>query len=134
MFGRQGKWHQGLESIACVPVSRGFGGGSLGYLGGAEDHADQTVDAVCNCTGPGTGCVDLWRDLAPARGENGTYSARMYTDEAVRIIAAHPKDKPLFLYQAWHNVHGPYEVPTRYRAMFPPDASCDAPGGTRSAP
>ena len=40
-----GKWHQGLQSLACVPKLRGFNS-SFGYLGGAEDHVDQTAP-VC---------------------------------------------------------------------------------------
>ena len=51
---------------------------------------------------------------APAHGENGTYSARMYVNEATRIIAEHPKDKPLFLFQAFHNVRA------RLRRKFEP--------------
>lgn len=124
-----GKWHQGLESLACVPMRRGFTGGSLGYLGGAEDHVDQSINGMCGCDDRTGGCVDFWRDLAPATGENGTYSARTYTNEAVKIIASHPRDKPMFLYQAWQNVHGPYEVASKYRVGFPADPNCTVPGG-----
>ena len=42
----------------------------------------------------------------------------------MRIIKQHPKSAPLFLYQAFQNVHGPYEVPDKYRKLFPPDVSC----------
>ena len=37
-----GKWHQGLSSPLCLPINRGFET-SFGYLSGAEDHMDQTV-------------------------------------------------------------------------------------------
>jgi hypothetical protein len=123
--------------MACVPVHRGFNS-SLGYLSGAEDHVDQSVAAsTCHGTGrectdnaTGGGCIDMWRDDRPAHGENGTYNDYVFTAEAERIIAAHPKSKPLFIYQAFQNVHGPYEVPQKYRDLFPPDESCSVPGGS----
>eukprot|EP00729_Bicosta_minor_P015171 gene15171-15566_t len=111
-----GKWHEGLQSMACIPVHRGFDT-SFGYLFGAEDHVMQnwghctTKDGrACGDTDNGGGCVDLWRNEGPAFGENGTYNDYAFTAEATKIIAAHPADKPLFLYQAFQNVHGPYEV------------------------
>ena len=55
----------------------------------------------------GGGCIDLWRDERPAHGENGTYNDYIFTAEAERIISTHPKTKPLFIYQAFQNVHGP---------------------------
>ena len=85
-------------------MNRGFDH-SFGYLSGAEDHVDQTVEA--NEKGPcadptltpynrscaeakrGGGCVDLWRDHGPAHGENGTYNAYAFTQEAERRIAEH---------------------------------------------
>ena len=76
------------------------------------------------------GCVDLWRNTAPAWEENGTYNDYAFTREAEAIIAAHPHNHPLFLYQAFQNVHGPYEVPTKYRELFPPDESCQTQDGT----
>jgi hypothetical protein len=72
----------------------------------------------------------MWRDERPAHGENGTYNDYVFTAEAERIIAAHPKSRPLFIYQAFQNVHGPYEVPQKFRALFPPDESCPTPGGS----
>lgn len=122
-----GKWHQGFETHECVPYRRGFRGGSFGFLGGAEDHVDQTNAAgLCNCTESSGGCVDLWRDERPATGENGTYNGYSFTDEAVRIIEHHNRTEPMFLFAAWQAVHGPYEVPSRFRALFPADASCPA--------
>ena len=61
-----------------LPLARGFDS-SFGYLSGAEDHFKQTR----------AGFVDFWRDVEPARGENGTaYGAYQYTAEALRIIRA----------------------------------------------
>jgi hypothetical protein len=47
----------------------------------------------------------MWRDERPAHGENGTYNDYAFVREAERIIDAHPKSKPLFIYQAFQNVH-----------------------------
>ena len=136
-----GKWHQGLESMACVPTGRGFDHsygrvatppslrvahslslslhlqakwlGSVEcclpflfsprasclfcfpwtvaiasqharfarrYLSGAEDHVDQSVPVCPSCKAlsetqaSGFGCVDLWRDNAPAARLPGAHA------------------------------------------------------------
>jgi len=45
--------------------------------------------------------------LAPAKGLNGTYSTRLFTDQATGIIASHAHSDagPLYLYVAPQNVH-----------------------------
>ena len=102
-----------------------------------EDHFNQSLGAF----NPGSTVVDLWRNqgslsnlapawvaicmplvstlwgwavAGPAYGENGTYSAFLYTQEAVRIIEQHDASKPLFLYLAYQNAHCPLEVPPQY--------------------
>jgi hypothetical protein len=126
-----GKWHQGLEAMACVPQGRGFDH-SFGYLSGATDHVDQTVPLCASCKADPSqpsafGCVDLWRDGAPAHGENDTYNGYRFTAEAVSIIGTHDRAAPLLMYLAWQEVHGPYEVPSKFRELFPPDPQCDSP-------
>ena len=56
-----GKWHCGMSGLDLLPVSRGFRS-SFGYLAGSEDHYTQVRGEK----------VDLWRDAAPAVGENNT--------------------------------------------------------------
>ena len=78
--------------------------------------------------------VDLWRDNGPAYGENGkcsrslcdlaalpqrsgctgTYSAFLYTHEALRNIASHNVNTPMFMYLAYQNMHCPLQVPASY--------------------
>ena len=61
------------------------------------------------------GVVDLWRNDAPAFGENGTgYSAHYYANETVRILEQHDLDKPLYLHLTWQNTHGPFQAPDSY--------------------
>ncbi|EDQ90947.1 uncharacterized protein MONBRDRAFT_891, partial [Monosiga brevicollis MX1] len=116
-----GKWHQGASLPECLPVNRGFDT-SFGYLSGEEDHMDQTTNGgQCNVT-------DFWLDSGPAIRRNGTYSSFQYNDAIVDIIQQHAPEQPLMLYAALQNVHGPYEVPERYRAKFPADKNCTETG------
>ena len=99
------------RAIQCryLPHNRGFDS-SFGYLGGGEKHFTQRCDQAPGGIFPPnmTSCaiVDLWNTSAPAAGRNGTYSAFLYTNEAVRIIRNHSSSSsesnnaPLFLYYA----------------------------------
>ena len=117
-----GKWHLGARTPASLPASRGCDE-HLGFLKGGEDHWTQRL------ADGGAGFVDLWRDNAPAAGENGTYSAMLYAAEAARAIGARlggagdgddgsadddDRSRPLFMYLAWQNPHMPAEVPAMY--------------------
>lgn len=62
--------------------------------------------------------MDLWRDHGPAYGENGTYSAYLYTGEAVRIINAHDTSVPIFMFIAFPLVHEPMEVEDRFLNLY----------------
>ena len=116
-----------------LPLARGFDS-SFGYLSGAEDHFKQTR----------AGFVDFWRDVEPARGENGTaYGAYQYTAEALRIIRAQGErerrrvavsgdggeqgdvgseggeGRPMFMYLAYQIMHGPNQAPDNYTNLWP---------------
>lgn len=60
------------------------------------------------------GLVDLWRDNAPAHGENGTYSCDLYGAEVVKVIKAHAPSDPLFVYLPLHDTHSPYECTPKW--------------------
>jgi arylsulfatase A-like enzyme len=102
-----------MSCIAHLPVHRGFTS-SFGYLSGAEDHYADTR----------SGYVDLWRSSRAAYGENGSlaggydYNTYKFTREAVHIVEAHPAERPLFIYLAYQNVHGPIQAPDNYTALY----------------
>ena len=111
------KWHCGLSSTDRIPLSRGFSK-SFGFLGGGEDHNTQVAGPMCH----GQKTVDLWQDLSPALGRNGTYSAYLYTQQAVRDIMQHNSSVPMFMYFAAQEVHAPYQSPQRFLNLY--DNSC----------
>ena len=95
------QWHGGDASIHLTPKSRGFDH-HFGFLSGGQDHDLQVEYCAATVRGAWTPgavepCVDLWRDDGPAYGENGTYSAFLYTHEALRNIQSHNIDTPMFM-------------------------------------
>lgn len=68
--------------------------------------------------------MDLWRSSSAAYGENGSlaggydYNTYKFTREAVSIVEAHPVERPLFIYLAYQNVHGPIQAPSNYTALY----------------
>ena len=125
------KWHAGLYTDELHPVGRGFNH-SLGFMAGSEDHYTQRL---------GKKGVDLWRDHAPAYGENGTYSTFWMTTEATKQISQHASthtaSTPMvratcvavdvlarvvtalfvsqFMYLAYQECHCPLQVPDSYQ-------------------
>jgi hypothetical protein len=80
-----------------LPVDHHFG-----FLSGGQDHDTQMEYCAATTRGAWTPgavepCVDLWRDDGPAYGENGTYSAFLYTHEALRNIGSHDLSVPMFM-------------------------------------
>ena len=116
-----GKWHVGARSVENLPVNRGFDS-HFGFLKGGEDHINQ------HSSDDNLVFVDLWRDRAPAYRENGTFSTIMYTNEAQRVIREHAskrKNRPLFLYLAWHAVHTPLEAPATWNVTPVPNDTAE---------
>jgi arylsulfatase B len=112
-----GKWHLGQTKTTSLPINRGFDT-DFSYLGGAEDHYTNENGGCGKCGKH----VDLWRDHAPARGENGTgYTAFAWNNEAVKIIRGHEGDSnPWFMYLALQCAHAPNE-PDVFAGLYSSD-------------
>jgi arylsulfatase A-like enzyme len=100
-----GKWHLGSFDKAYMPHARGFDH-SYGHLFGAIDYFTHVRDAK----------ADWYRDDQPLAEEG--YSTHLIANEAVRVVKAQPKDKPLFLYVPFNAVHAPHQVPTQYKESY----------------
>ncbi|XP_067010876.2 arylsulfatase B [Anabrus simplex] len=114
-----GKWHLGFMKSKYTPTQRGFDS-HFGYWNGYTGYFDHCVQQKLE---NGTQVFyghDFWRDLEPARKEDGKYATNVFTEEAQRIIRDHDKATPLFLYVAHLAVHaGGYnrlEVPSEEQA------------------
>eukprot|EP00439_Symbiodinium_sp_Y106_P060353 s4184_g8.t3 len=114
-----GKWHLGFYRAAYTPTFRGFDS-FYGYYMGSQGYFTHKLYTY----------YDFHRQDKPNCGKQcsrvdwkaaGIYSTRLFTEEAVRLIrrhSAYSPGQPLFLYQAWQNVHYPVEVPRRFLPQF----------------
>lgn len=100
-----GKWHVGEFKPEYRPMRRGFDH-QYGVWYGQLDYF----------THKRAGRVDWYRDDKPL-DEKG-YTTTLIGNEAARLIAAQPEGKPLFLYVPFNAVHGPFQVPEKYRATY----------------
>jgi arylsulfatase A-like enzyme len=100
-----GKWHLGSFDKRYYPHARGFDH-SYGHLFGALDYFKHVRD----------GKDDWYRDDKPLKEEG--YSTHLVAKEAVRLVKAQPKDKPLFLYVPFNAVHSPHQVPEKYKEPY----------------
>ena len=117
-----GKWHLGHFRRCLLPTSRGFAS-FYGFLSGCEDH--RTQENCCpRCPGD-LAVIDLFRDDAPARGENGTDNTGSFARESRAVVRRYAAGigrremhrRPLFLYLALQDVHAPFQVEPRYEAL-----------------
>lgn len=117
-----GKWDLGFVEARCHPTRHTRGGYNswMGYYEAClQDYwshtfglgttiacqkyganISSTLKDLSNCTG--VQCVGVAEELT------GTYNARIFTGEAVRIVEAHVANAErasLFVYLAYHNVH-----------------------------
>jgi len=100
-----GKWHLGSFDKAYWPTSRGFDH-HYGHLLGAIDYFTHIRD----------GKPDWWRDGERLTEEG--YTTHLLAREAVRVIKAQARDKPLFLYVPFNAVHAPHQVPEKYKEPY----------------
>eukprot|EP00658_Telonema_sp_P-2_P013750 TRINITY_DN15212_c0_g1_i4.p1 TRINITY_DN15212_c0_g1~~TRINITY_DN15212_c0_g1_i4.p1 ORF type:complete len:454 (+),score=104.07 TRINITY_DN15212_c0_g1_i4:58-1419(+) len=116
-----GKWHCGFPTLRHTPTYRGFDS-FLGYWHWGEEYTEHVFPPYydsAKCRG-----VDMTnatgRRLDPVLTAGSTRSADLFLDQAEQIIAAHPKDHPLYLYLALQNAHDPYEeAPVELTRKYP---------------
>jgi arylsulfatase A-like enzyme len=100
-----GKWHLGLIEPAYLPTHRGFDH-QYGHYNGALDYFTHVRD----------GGFDWHRDDKVNRDEG--YSTHLIAAEAVKRIEQRDGKKPLFLYVPFNAVHGPHQVPAKYKEPY----------------
>lgn len=100
-----GKWHLGHVRPEYLPTRRGFDH-QYGHYNGALDYFTHVRDDG----------FDWHRDDRECRDEG--YSTHLLGREAVRLVEAHDRSRPLFLYVAFNAVHAPHQVPERYKAPY----------------
>ncbi|XP_023319572.1 arylsulfatase B isoform X1 [Eurytemora carolleeae] len=97
-----GKWHLGSHKRTVTPTFRGFKS-HVGYWTGHEDYYDHSAQELYPPVA-GWG-YDFRRNMSIAWDDYGEYATDIFTKEAVKVIANHDKDSPLFLYLAHLAVH-----------------------------
>src|SRR5688500_4850252 len=100
-----GKWHLGHFQPEYLPTRRGFEH-QYGHYNGQIEYFEHTRE----------GGFDWHRNDAVNRDEG--YSTHLIAAEAVKRIAARDAKKPLFLYVPFNAVHGPHQVPEKYKALY----------------
>jgi arylsulfatase A-like enzyme len=100
-----GKWHLGLVKPEYLPTRRGFVH-QYGHYNGQIDYNEHTRD----------GGFDWHRDDKVNRDEG--YSTHLIAAEAVKRIEQRDAKKPLFLYVPFNAVHGPHQVPDKYKEPY----------------
>ena len=125
-----GKWDVGFAEARCHPTRHAHGGYDtwLGYYEAClQDYWSHTfgLGTTVACQPFGANVSTDLKDLSNCTGSRcvgvaealtGTYNARAFTGEAVRIIEAHGRTaasaavapantSSLFIYLAYHNVH-----------------------------
>ena len=120
-----GKWHLGMSSPDCTPVSRGFDTFLGMYLGSGDYFKHQNgrgFDMRFNYRQPENGLIvdKILKSYA------NVHSTEIYTNRTIDILEQHVNqygtgsEEPLFLFVSYQAPHGPYQVPERYRANLPP--------------
>lgn len=92
-----GKWHLGHVSREYLPTSRGFDQ-QYGHYNGALDYFTHERD----------GGHDWHKN--DQRNDDEGYTTDLIGREAVRIIEAHPVNRPLFLYVPFNAPHTPLQA------------------------
>ncbi|XP_072020732.1 arylsulfatase J-like [Amphiura filiformis] len=116
-----GKWHLGFYKEECLPTNRGFET-FYGTYCSSGDHFTYMRNYIIPNNGTLSG-IDLHNhtrlSFEPAWDGIGHYSPELLTGEAQNVIRRHAtSEKPLFLYLPYLAVHGPIQVPKRYKEPY----------------
>ena len=119
-----GKWHAGEWLPEHLPMGQGFMY-QYGHYAWGIDYFQKTIEH----NAPATFAVYDWhRNQKPVQ-ESG-YSTDLFTKETVKLIANQADrskmGQPFFLYVAYNAVHGPLNVPGRYKHLDARDAMLKA--------
>lgn len=96
-----GKWHLGHGDRKYWPRQRGFDY-QYGPVLGEIDYFTHSAH----------GTTDWFRDNEVVNEEG--YATTLLGDDAVKLISAHDKKTPLFLYLTFTSPHAPYQAPQEY--------------------
>lgn len=130
-----GKWHQDDASLA-----RGFqsGGRIMGRSAYLVDHFRMPLwdwnaeghypreDAFLMTYNAAGKRVRRALSATDKRGPigteaNGPHTSEIFADDAIEFIQSYERDRPYFMYLAFHAPHDPRQAPAAYRALYPPD-------------
>ncbi|XP_041485158.1 arylsulfatase B-like [Lytechinus variegatus] len=114
-----GKWHLGFYKNECMPLQRGFDS-SFGYLSGMQDYWTHFRSGPFPWFEAGDHWlgIDYWDNNRVAWEYTGIYSQFVFTERAQRVIQQHNPNQPLFLYLPLQSVHGPLQVPDKYKKPY----------------
>ncbi|XP_060561486.1 arylsulfatase B-like [Ruditapes philippinarum] len=133
-----GKWHLGYCNWKYTPTYRGFDS-FYGYYGGAEGYfshkSKMRLSDVVNMTEEIIEPIQVnhvtkakWYDFRFNKEvfypKKRTYSTKLFSSRVIDIInESNTETEPLYLYIAFQSVHGPFQVPKRYKKWYPADMS-----------
>ena len=100
-----GKWHLGHFQPEYLPTRRGFEH-QYGHYNGQIDYFEHTRE----------GGFDWHRNDKVNRDEG--YATHLIAAEAVKRIEQRDAKRPLFLYVPFNAVHGPHQVPEKYKEPY----------------
>jgi arylsulfatase A-like enzyme len=100
-----GKWHLGHSSRDYLPTRRGFDR-QYGLYNGAIDYFTHARDGGHD-----------WHEDDAANHDKG-YATDLIANAAIKIIGAHDRAKPLFLYVPFNAPHTPLQAPESHLAKY----------------
>ena len=94
--------------------------GTPAYASPEQAQGEPLTPASDHLEYAGVGATDLWCTDKPCFGVNGTdFNDKLFTDQAIRLIEAHDKAVPFFMYIAFQVNHAPLQVPPGYMERYP---------------